>query len=162
MATAQKSAAAKAKKKVRKNVSTGIASNSQSTFNNTVMTITDVNGNAILVIEQAPAASKGSREQLAAEKLAAEEAARKAQDTASGRSQCSSRAPARVVERAPRPPDRGLQGHSHPRHHANPAQRLPSPQSAAACDALDPSESSTKTVMARYGRPSARSAAAKA
>ena len=38
--------AKQAKKKVKKNIGTGIA-HIQSTFNNTIVTITDVNGNAI-------------------------------------------------------------------------------------------------------------------
>ncbi len=36
----------KQKKKVRKNISAGIA-HIQSTFNNTIVTITDINGNAV-------------------------------------------------------------------------------------------------------------------
>ncbi|MBK7397410.1 MAG: 30S ribosomal protein S11 [Myxococcales bacterium] len=80
MATAQKSAAAKAKKKVRKNVSTGIA-HIQSTFNNTVVTITDVNGNAISWSSAGARGFKGSRKSTPfAAQLAAEEAARKAQE----------------------------------------------------------------------------------
>ena len=46
MATAKTGAKAKTKKKVKKNVSAGIA-HIQSTFNNTVVTITDINGNAV-------------------------------------------------------------------------------------------------------------------
>ena len=62
MATA-KTAAAKGKvtkKKVKKNVGTGIA-HIQSTFNNTVVTITDVNGNAIAWSSAGARGFKGSR-----------------------------------------------------------------------------------------------------
>ncbi len=45
------------KKKVRKNVSAGIA-HIQSTFNNTVVTITDINGNAVAWSSAGRAASR--------------------------------------------------------------------------------------------------------
>ena len=53
-------AAARARKKVKKNVSEGIA-HIQSTFNNTVVTITDVNGNAIAWSSAGARGFKGSR-----------------------------------------------------------------------------------------------------
>jgi small subunit ribosomal protein S11 len=68
------------KKKVRKNVSTGIA-HIQSTFNNTVVTITDVNGNVVSWSSAGSRGFKGSRKSTPfAAQLAAEEAARKAMD----------------------------------------------------------------------------------
>ena len=48
------------KKKVRKNVSAGIA-HIQSTFNNTVVTITDINGNAVAWSSAGARGFKGSR-----------------------------------------------------------------------------------------------------
>src|SRR5689334_18052595 len=79
--TATPSARAKpAKKKVKKNVSTGIA-HIQSTFNNTVVTITDVNGNAVAWSSAGSRGFKGSRKSTPfAAQLAAEEAARKAME----------------------------------------------------------------------------------
>jgi len=69
-----------AKKKVRKNVATGIA-NIQSTFNNTVVTITDINGNTIAWSSAGSRGFKGSRKSTPfAAQLAAEEAARKAME----------------------------------------------------------------------------------
>jgi small subunit ribosomal protein S11 len=62
---------AKQKKKVRKNVSTGIA-HIQSSFNNTIVTITDINGATVAW------SSAGSRPFAA--QLAAEEAARRAME----------------------------------------------------------------------------------
>ena len=62
-----------AKKKVKKNVAAGVA-HIQSTFNNTVVTITDVNGNAIAWSSAGSRGFKGSRKstpfaaQVAAEK----------------------------------------------------------------------------------------------
>jgi small subunit ribosomal protein S11 len=68
------------KKKVRKNVSTGIA-HVQSTFNNTVVTITDINGNTISWSSAGSKGFKGSRKSTPfAAQLAAEEAARKAME----------------------------------------------------------------------------------
>ncbi len=72
--------AKKAKKKSKKNVATGIAY-VQSTFNNTVVTITDVNGNAVAWSSAGSRGFKGSRKSTPfAAQLAAEEAARKAME----------------------------------------------------------------------------------
>src|SRR5262249_53411737 len=84
MSTAKTGAAApkgKApKKKVKKNVATGIA-HIQSTFNNTVVTITDVNGNAVAWSSAGARGFKGSRKSTPfAAQLAAEEAARRAME----------------------------------------------------------------------------------
>jgi small subunit ribosomal protein S11 len=70
----------KTKKKVRRNVGPGIA-HIQSTFNNTVCTITDLNGNAVAWSSAGARGFKGSRKSTPfAAQLASEEAARKAQD----------------------------------------------------------------------------------
>lgn len=69
-----------AKKKVKKNVATGIA-HIQSTFNNTVVTITDVNGNTVAWSSAGSRGFKGSRKSTPfAAQLAAEEAARRAME----------------------------------------------------------------------------------
>jgi small subunit ribosomal protein S11 len=69
-----------AKKKVKKNVATGIA-HIQSSFNNTVVTITDVNGNTVAWSSAGSRGFKGSRKSTPfAAQLAAEEAARKAME----------------------------------------------------------------------------------
>ena len=68
------------KKKVKKNIATGIA-HIQSTFNNTVVTITDVNGNSIAWSSAGSRGFKGSRKSTPfAAQLAAEEAARRAME----------------------------------------------------------------------------------
>lgn len=68
------------KKKVRKNVPTGIA-HIQSTFNNTVVTITDVAGNTIAWSSAGARGFKGSRKSTPfAAQLAAEEAGRRAME----------------------------------------------------------------------------------
>jgi len=68
------------KKAVRKNVATGIA-HIQSTFNNTIVTISDVNGNTVSWASAGSRGFKGSRKSTPfAAQLAAEEAARRAQE----------------------------------------------------------------------------------
>lgn len=68
------------KKKVKKNIATGIA-HIQSTFNNTVVAITDVNGNVISWSSAGSRGFKGSRKSTPfAAQLAAEEAARRAME----------------------------------------------------------------------------------
>lgn len=68
------------KKVVRKNVATGIA-HIQSSFNNTVVTISDVNGNTISWASAGSRGFKGSRKSTPfAAQLAAEEASRRAQE----------------------------------------------------------------------------------
>ena len=76
MATAK----SKGKKKVKKNIATGIA-HIQSTFNNTIVSVTDVQGNVIAWSSAGASAFKGSRKSTPfAAQIAAENAARKAQE----------------------------------------------------------------------------------
>jgi small subunit ribosomal protein S11 len=66
------------RKKTKKNVSTGIA-HIQSTFNNTIVTITDLQGNVVAWSSSGARGFKGSRKSTPfAGQLAAEDAARKA------------------------------------------------------------------------------------
>jgi len=68
------------KRKVRKNIQSGIA-HIQSTFNNTLVTITDVSGNVIAWSSSGCRGFKGSRKSTPfAAQLAGEDAARKAQE----------------------------------------------------------------------------------
>lgn len=76
MATAKRST----KKKVKKNIPSGIA-HIKSTFNNTVVTITDLSGNVLAWSSAGSAGFKGSRKGTPfAAQLAAESAAKKAID----------------------------------------------------------------------------------
>ena len=82
MATAKTATtkASKQKKKVRKNIAAGIA-HIQSTFNNTVVTITDINGNAVAWSSAGARGCKGSRKSTPfAAQVAAEAAGRAAQE----------------------------------------------------------------------------------
>ena len=68
------------KKRVKKNIPTGVA-HIQSTFNNTIVTLTDLKGDTIAWSSAGVRGFKGSRKSTPfAAQLAAEDAARKAQD----------------------------------------------------------------------------------
>jgi small subunit ribosomal protein S11 len=70
----------KGKKKVKKNVQTGVA-HIQSTFNNTIITITDVSGGALCWATSGAQGFKGSRKSTPfAAQVAAEDCAKKAMD----------------------------------------------------------------------------------
>jgi small subunit ribosomal protein S11 len=70
----------KGKKKVKKNVGSGVA-HILSSFNNTIVTITDLSGNVICWSSAGARGFKGSRKSTPfAAQLAAEDAARKAQE----------------------------------------------------------------------------------
>lgn len=70
----------KSKKKVKKSVSTGLV-HIQATFNNTIVTITDVNGNVIAWSSAGAKGFKGSKRSTPfAAQVAAEDAAKKAMD----------------------------------------------------------------------------------
>ena len=70
----------KVKKKVRKNIQTGVAHIS-ATFNNTIVSITDVSGNVVAWSSAGTCGFKGSRKSTPfAAQLAAEDAAKKAMD----------------------------------------------------------------------------------
>jgi small subunit ribosomal protein S11 len=80
-AASGKASAKTQKKKVRKNVATAIA-HVQSTFNNTIVTVTDLSGNTIAWSSAGSRGFKGSRKSTPfAAQLAAEDAARKAQES---------------------------------------------------------------------------------
>ena len=68
------------KKKVKKNIQTGVA-HIQSTFNNTIITISDVSGNTVSWSSAGKRGFKGSRKSTPfAAQVAAEDAARQAQE----------------------------------------------------------------------------------
>jgi small subunit ribosomal protein S11 len=71
---------AKVKKKIKKNVQSGIA-HVQSSFNNTIVTITDVSGSVVAWSSAGACGFKGSRKSTPfAAQLAAQDAAKKAQE----------------------------------------------------------------------------------
>jgi len=79
-AAAPATPAARGKKKLKKNVQSGIA-HIQATFNNTIITITDMAGNVISWSSSGTRGFKGSRKSTPfAAQLAAQDAAKKAMD----------------------------------------------------------------------------------
>lgn len=75
-----KAGAKRTKKRVKKNIPNGVV-HIRSTFNNTLVTITDTNGNAVSWSSSGRRGFKGSRKSTPfAAQIAAEEAARKAQE----------------------------------------------------------------------------------
>src|SRR5689334_14396868 len=79
-ANAPATAAPRARKKERKNISSGIA-HVNATFNNTMITISDVQGNTIAWSSAGAQGFKGSRKSTPyAAQVAAEDAAKKAQE----------------------------------------------------------------------------------
>jgi len=80
MSSTAPAAKSKAKKKVRKNIQTGVAHIS-ATFNNTIVSITDVSGNVVAWSSAGTCGFKGSRKSTPfAAQLAAEDAAKKAME----------------------------------------------------------------------------------
>jgi small subunit ribosomal protein S11 len=80
MAKASNNAASRVRKKVKKNVAEGIA-HVHASFNNTIITITDRQGNALSWATSGGAGFKGSRKSTPyAAQMAAEDAARKASE----------------------------------------------------------------------------------
>jgi small subunit ribosomal protein S11 len=78
--TAAAARAKRAKKRVRKNIQTGVA-HIHATFNNTIVTITDVAGNTIASSSGGTVGFKGSRKSTPfAAQVGAEDAARKAME----------------------------------------------------------------------------------
>ncbi len=70
----------KVRKKVRKNIQTGVA-HIHATFNNTIVTITDVSGNAVAASSGGTVGFKGSRKSTPfAAQMGAEDAAKKAME----------------------------------------------------------------------------------
>jgi small subunit ribosomal protein S11 len=70
----------KARKRVRKNIQTGVA-HIQASFNNTIITITDVGGNAVSHSSSGQVGFKGSRKSTPyAAQVCAEDAAKKAME----------------------------------------------------------------------------------
>ncbi len=120
-----KPAKASKKKTKKKNVGSGIA-HIQSTFNNTIVTITDLAGNTVSWSSAGARGFKGSRKSTPfAAQLAAEDAIRKAQDhgvtSVAVFVKWSGRGPR---ERASRVRQRWHARHAHPRRHPDSPQRL--------------------------------------
>ena len=117
------------KKRERKNITSGVA-HVNASFNNTMITITDAQGNTISWSSSGTMGFKGSRKSTPyAAQVAAEDAGRKAMEHGV-KDAGSERGWPRVRPRigAAGASGRGLLHHRYPRRDADPAQRLPSAQ----------------------------------
>ena len=129
---AKPAAAARPRRKERKNIIAGVA-HVAATFNNTVITITDAQGNAIAWSSAGSQGFKGSRKSTPyAAQVAAEDAGKKAREhgmeTLGDRGQ---RSRVRTRKRPACVAGGRFLGFDHPRHDPDPAQWLPSAQAAA-------------------------------
>ena len=121
--------ATRVKRRERKNIASGIA-HVNSTFNNTMITITDAQGNTISWSSAGTMGFKGSRKSTPyAAQMAAEDAARKAAEHGMRLLEVEVSGPGSGRELALRAIQAvGLHGHVDPRRDADPAQRLPAAQ----------------------------------
>jgi Ribosomal protein S11 len=122
-------AAKKVRRKEKKNVAHGHA-HIKSTFNNTIVSITDPSGNVISWASAGHVGFKGSRKSTPfAAQMAAESAARRAQEHGMRKVDVFVKGPGlRSRDRDPLPPGHWPRGRLHPGRHPHPAQRLPSAQ----------------------------------
>ena len=129
---ARPAAAARPRRKERKNITSGVA-HVAATFNNTVITITDAQGNAIAWSSAGSQGFKGSRKSTPyAAQVAAEDAGKKAREHGMETLEIEVSGPGSGRESALRALQAvGFSGLRDPRHDADPAQRLPAAQAPA-------------------------------
>ena len=127
-----KPAAPRAPQKERKNITSGVA-HVAATFNNTMVTITDAQGNAIAWSSSGSQGFKGSRKSTPyAAQVAAEDAGKKAREHGMETLEIEVSGPGSGRESALRALQAvGFYDHRDPRHDADPAQRLPPAQAPA-------------------------------
>lgn len=116
----------------RKNITVGQA-HIKSTFNNTIVSITDTRGNVISWQSAGTVGFKGSRKSTPfAAQMAAEKAAKMAMEHGLKKVSVFVKGPGSGPrDRHPLAPAAGLEVASHPGLHAHPAQRLPSGQASS-------------------------------
>ena len=121
--------ATRVRRRERKNIVSGVA-HVNSTFNNTMITITDAQGNTISWSSAGTMGFKGSRKSTPfAAQMAAEDAVKKAAEHGMRMLEVEVSGPGSGREfGAARHSGRGLQRHLDPRRDADPAQRLPAAQ----------------------------------
>ena len=131
-ATGAAATGARPRRKERKNIIAGVA-HVNASFNNTMVTITDAQGNTIAWSSSGQQGFKGSRKSTPfAAQMAAEDAGRKAMEHGMRTLEIEVRGPgfgtrvgaARIAGGRPR-------HHLDPRRHADPAQRLPSAEASS-------------------------------
>lgn len=120
------------RRKEKKNVAHGHA-HIKSTFNNTIVSITDPSGNVISWASAGHVGFKGSRKSTPfAAQMAAESAARRAQEHGMRKVDVFVKGPGSGRETAIRSlAGHGPRGRLHPGRHPDPPQRLPSAQASS-------------------------------
>ena len=123
---------ARVKKRERKNITSGVA-HVNASFNNTMITITDAQGNTISWSCAGMMGFKGSRKSTPyAAQMAAEDAGKKATEHGVRTLEVNVSGPGSGREsRAARAAGRRHDHHHHPRRDPDPAQRLPAAQAPA-------------------------------
>ena len=124
--------ATRVRRRERKNITSGVA-HVNASFNNTMITITDAQGNTIAWSSSGTMGFKGSRKSTPyAAQVAAEDAAKKAQEHGMRTLEVEVSGPGSGREvGAARAAGGRLHHHLDPRRDADPAQRLPSAQASA-------------------------------
>jgi small subunit ribosomal protein S11 len=111
------------RKRERKNITSGIA-HVNASFNNTMVTITDAQGNAISWSSAGMMGFKGSRKSTPyAAQVAADDAGKKAAEHGVRTLEVEVKGPGSGRERPARPPGGRFHHHVDPRRDADPAQR---------------------------------------
>ena len=144
--------AKKARRREKKNVVHGQA-HIKSTFNNTIVTITDLQGNTLSWASAGNVGFKGSRKSTPfAAQLAAEKAARQAQEHGVQKVDVFVKGPGSGRETAIRSlAATGLEISVHPRRHAGAAQRVPASQAPARLAAGGPGAEGVSGTHHRRG-----------
>ena len=124
--------ATRVRRRERKNIASGVA-HVNASFNNTMITITDAQGNTIAWSSSGTMGFKGSRKSTPyAAQVAAEDAAKKAQEHGMRTLEVEVSGPGSGREvGAARAAGGGLHRHFDPRRDPDPAQRLPSAQASS-------------------------------
>ncbi len=132
------------RRRERKNITAGVA-HVNASFNNTMITITDAQGNTIAWSSSGTMGFKGSRKSTPyAAQVAAEDAGRKAQEHGMKTLEVEVKGPGSGVSRPARPPVGRLPDHLDSRRHADPPQRCSPAEKASRliCWFSHPQESS--------------------
>ena len=136
---AERKRAVKQRRREKKNVPQGHV-HIQATFNNTIITITDLNGAVISWGSAGVAGFKGSRKSTPyAAALSADGAAKRAMEHGMRQVEVYVKGPGRRPRAGdPLAPGRRPRGQRHHRRHPHPAQRLPPAQAASRLEPEDP------------------------
>jgi small subunit ribosomal protein S11 len=142
--------ATRVRRRERKNIASGVA-HVNATFNNTMITITDAQGNTIAWSSSGTMGFKGSRKSTPyAAQVAAEDAAKKAQEHGMRTLEVEVAGPGSGRIGAALAAVGRLHDHVDPRRDADPAQRLPAAQAPARLNELHPADRHRPSAAAEF------------